>query len=96
MRDAQDICLGKAIVKSRSLPATMVDGDLVMVDLDGGAYLALDPVGQRIWRLLDEPKTLAELCDLLQAEYAVDADQCRADVNAFLMQLQTSKLVRFE
>lgn len=84
------------IKKSRTLPATQVDGDLVMVDLEGGAYLAMDRVGQRIWEILDVPQTLASLCDQLCAEYDVTPDTCRDDVQRFVDQLSEARLVTVE
>jgi|SRR5580658_1251359 hypothetical protein len=45
------------------------DEDLVMVDLEGGEYFALDAVGGRMWDLLVSGKTPAEVGAILVAEF---------------------------
>jgi hypothetical protein len=59
---------------SRVAPAEHVrfrafDDDLVMVDLQGGQYFALDVVGARMWELLTSGKTPAQVAATLTAEY---------------------------
>ena len=36
-------------------------GEAVLLDLTTGVYYGLDPVGTRVWRLLQQPRSLAEL-----------------------------------
>ena len=71
----------------------MVDGEVVMVDVERGAYFALDPVGSRIWALLEEPQNIDALCLALTAEFEVAPDECRREVAAFLRQLEDVQLV---
>lgn len=59
----------------------------VLLDLDRGFYYSLDDIATRIWELLDEEKTLAQLVETLVAEYEVDRDPCAADTRGFLAQL---------
>jgi len=81
------------VERKRELAATEVGGDLVMVDIEAGSYLALDGVGRRIWDLLEEPRSLSTLCGLLQQEFEVTAEVCRRDVETFLLQMRASDLV---
>jgi len=68
-------------------------GEAVILNLKTGVYFGLDPVGARIWKLLEEPKTLPELVTALLAEYEVDAARLEADVLALLDQLDESQLI---
>ncbi|MHC4606795.1 MAG: PqqD family protein [Planctomycetota bacterium] len=43
----------------------------------------LNEVGSFLWRLLEEPRPLAELVRRVCAEYEVDEETARADVRAF-------------
>jgi len=56
------------------------DEDLVMVDLAGGEYFALDAVGGRMWDLLVSGKTALEVGAILAGEYEASeheiADDC--------------------
>jgi Coenzyme PQQ synthesis protein D (PqqD) len=55
------------------------DEDLVMVDLEGGEYFALDAVGGRMWDLLVSGKTPAEVGAILAAEYEASEDEIFRD-----------------
>jgi hypothetical protein len=55
------------------------DDDLVMVDLEGGEYFALDAVGGRMWDLLVSGKTPAEVGAILVVEYDSTEDQISHD-----------------
>jgi hypothetical protein len=84
----------EAVVTRRAEPLTApVDGDLVMLDPRRSVYFGLDPVGHRIWALLEEPRSVEALCAELQARYDVPEETCRADVLAFIQQLLDAELV---
>lgn len=57
-------------------------------------YLGLDEVGQRIWELLDQPRTLDGLVAELTEEYDVSAADCTRDVEGFLAALERYHLVQ--
>ena len=83
-----------ASIRRRQEPLTAtVDGEIVMLDAERGAYFALGAVGSRIWEMLEEPRTLEELCSVLQDEYEVDADACREEVARFMNDLHEAQLV---
>ncbi|MEA2437069.1 MAG: hypothetical protein QOF65_1625 [Thermoleophilaceae bacterium] len=73
--------------------AAPVDDELVMLDPRKGRYFGLNPIGARIWELIEEPRSVESLCARLQAEFDVPDETCRADVLAFLEQLQREELV---
>lgn len=71
-----------------------MDGERVMMSLEQGAYFGLGGIGGTIWDLLSEPRSIADLEAQVMAEYDVDAETCRADVAAFLADLERNGLVR--
>jgi len=73
--------------------ARQVGGETVMLDLAKGAYFGLDPVGARIWQLLAEGKTLAEVCDAIVAEYDVSHEDAERDLLALVADLMAQGLV---
>jgi hypothetical protein len=86
--------LPDAVVVRRAEPLTAaVDDELVMLDPRSSQYFALDPVGHRVWELLAEPRSVASLCSTLEGEFEVAPEDCRADVLAFLEQLQKAELL---
>lgn len=69
-------------------------GEAVVLNLDTGVYYGLDAVGARIWKLLQRPRSIAELRDLIVEEFEVDADRCEADLRPFVASLSSHGLVR--
>jgi len=67
--------------------------ELVMMDIDRGKYFSLNPVATRIWDLLEESKSIDELCGVLIEEYEVDSEQCRSEVEEHLNEMVKMGLV---
>jgi hypothetical protein len=60
--------------------ARQVGDETVILDLASGTYFGLDPVGARIWQLIGEGRTLAEICETMLKEYEVEREQLETDV----------------
>ncbi len=75
------------------LHARRMGDETVMFHPPAGEYFALGSVGTRIWSLLEQPITVAEICDRLRDEFAVDEDRCRDDVMAFIAELRAANLL---
>jgi hypothetical protein len=73
--------------------AADLSGEVVMMDMEKGHYYGLGAVGSRIWALIEQPLTVAEICERLQAEYAVDPTTCERDVLRFLEDLRSQRLL---
>ena len=71
-----------------------VDNELVMMRLESNGYFGLDAIGRRIWELLDEPRTVAQLCALLCEEYEVSAEECERDLLHYLKELEAHGLLQ--
>lgn len=59
--------------------ARTVGDETVILDLATGTYFGLDPVGARIWELMGEGSTLAEICDRMMEEYEVSREELERD-----------------
>ena len=66
----------------------------VLLHLGTGQYHTLNPVGTRIWELLESPRTQGELERELAGEFAVEADALAQDIQTFLSELQERNLVK--
>ena len=66
---------------------------LVMIDIDKGQYFALNTIGTRIWELIDEARTIEEICALLLEEFDVDPDLCKTDVEEYLEEMRSLDLI---
>lgn len=73
------------------------DGELVILDLAGGEYLSLDPIGSRLWRALENGKTVEDVAREVVSEYDVSMEQATRDLEALVDEfLQKGLFVRAE
>jgi hypothetical protein len=70
-----------------------IDGEAAILSMPAGVYYGLDNVGASVWRLLNEPRSVAALVDAITSEYEVDAAQCERDLIALLHELAQHGLV---
>ena len=68
-----------------------MDDEQVMLHLEKGKYFGLNPMGKRIWELIEQPKSFSELTGILLSEFKVTEEQCALEVQAFL-----EKVVKYD
>ncbi|HXG19017.1 MAG TPA: PqqD family protein [Methylomirabilota bacterium] len=71
-------------------------GEAVILNLKSGIYYGLNPVGARVWSLIQEPKSVGNVLDTLLAEYDVEPDRCESDLMALLQDLAARELIKIE
>jgi hypothetical protein len=86
-------------VRNADLVSRNVAGETVVVPICRGvgdldAIFTFNGVGTRLWVLLAEGRTEAELSNFLAQRFAVGAEQAQADVRNFLAELQEAGLVQ--
>lgn len=67
--------------------------EVVILDVNAGLYYGLDAVGARVWSLLQEPRTVLEVRDVLLEEYDVEPERCERDVLDLLQQFAGEGLI---
>ena len=70
-----------------------VNGETVLLDLEGESYFGLNEVGSRIWQLLKTENTVSEILSTLSDEYDVGQVQLENDIESLLADLGKAKLV---
>ncbi|MFZ5624934.1 MAG: PqqD family peptide modification chaperone [Gemmatimonadota bacterium] len=88
------ITLDTVIARNDEPVAVEVDRTVVMMSVEQGMYYGLEGAGPRIWALLEQPRTVGQVCDELSDEFDVDAEICRREVRDFLEELRRAGLVR--
>lgn len=68
-------------------------GEAAILNLDTGIYYGLDPIGAKVWFLLERPRSFAEISAALVDEYDVHVDQCRRDLDELLASLEDAGLI---
>ena len=87
------IGLGTTVRQADNLVSCELDGETALMCVESGQYYGLDPVGGRIWSLIEKDRLVSELCTLLLAEFDAEAPQLEYHVIAFLNQLAENNLV---
>lgn len=96
MGEKQMISDTTVISQAESLVAVDMEGETVMLSIEKGKYYGMDPVGSKIWNLINESRSLSGLIELLVGEYEVEAEQCKNDVLKFLQYLVEEGLVKLK
>lgn len=73
--------------------STDVGDEVVILNFRSGIYQSLNEVGGRIWSLIQEPKTVKEVKEVLLQEYQVEAEVCDRDLTELLSKLQAAQLI---
>jgi len=75
--------------RSRSVVSRVVAGETLIVPVRGkvgdlASIYSFNGTGSLIWQLLDAPRSLADLIDAVEREYAVGQEKAQKDVTQFL------------
>jgi hypothetical protein len=82
------------IVRCEDLLEADVNGEIVALHIDKGQCYGMNAVASRVWAMLAEPTSPADICARLGDEFDVDADTCRRDVGALLEDLRKEGLIK--
>lgn len=93
MASKQSIQLDSVVTRDESLMFSDLDGETVMMSIESGKYYGLDDIGSRIWELIEQPRSVGDLCDTLLTEFEVDRDTCQQHVLEFLEELRDESIV---
>ncbi|HXA75639.1 MAG TPA: PqqD family protein [Candidatus Acidoferrales bacterium] len=65
-----------------------------ILNLKNTVYYGLNPIGARVWNLLQQPRTVGELRDAILDEYDVEAGRCESDLLALLEKMRSEGLIQ--
>ncbi len=61
--------------------------------MKNSVYYGLNPVGTRVWNLVQEPRIVGDIRDTLLDEYEVEAQQCERDLLDLLEKMREQGLI---
>ncbi len=70
-----------------------INDEVAILDLDRAIYFGLQGVGVHIWDALEQPRSVADLCSSVMAEFDVSEAVCKADILKILGSLEAEGLV---
>jgi hypothetical protein len=84
----------ESLLPAAEVHARRFDDEVVILDLAGGDYYALNVVGARIWDELMGGRTPAEIARVLASEFQVEPDRAMHDCLTLTDELVTRGLLR--
>lgn len=82
------------IVASNDQLSSELAGKTVILNLASGNYYSFEGIGERVWRLIQKPRTFRELCLTITQEYDIEDSQCADDLRALLNQLAQENMIK--
>ena len=87
------LAIESRVVASKDQVSSDLGGEAAILNLKNSVYYGLDPVGARVWQLIQEPVTFGQIRDVLRAEYDVEPARLEADIRDLLQELAEQGLV---
>ena len=70
-----------------------LEGETVLLDLDGGRYYSLNRVGSAVWALLDGERSLDRICSAVCERFDAAEWEVRRDLVALIARLRQKHLI---
>lgn len=67
--------------------------EAAILGMRSGVYYGLNPIGARVWNLLQQPRSVGEIRDAIVGEYDVTAEYFEPDLIKLLQQMLREGLV---
>ena len=96
MPEKSKIDLQSVVVVTKQQLASSIGAETVILGLETGRYYGVDSVGARVWQIIQEPSRVADIRDVIVAEYDVDPRVCETDLLALLGQMAAGKLIEVQ
>jgi len=90
------LTLDSLVSRTQEILASEMGAETVMLDVAKGAYFGMDAVGSTIWKMLESPIRISDLCAALRTQFDVPAEDCQRDVLEFLGQLREQDLLNVQ
>ena len=81
------------LAKSPKTAWRIIEGEAVILSMESKVLRGLNPVGSRIWDLIDGQRSLEDIVGVIVQEFDVAPGQAAQDVEAFIRDLLDRGLV---
>ncbi len=82
------------ILRADNIVAVDVSDEAILLDVDSGYFFQLNRTAATIWRLLEAPRSFADLCVALQADFPGGNEALAADVRGFVIDLADRRVLQ--
>ena len=85
--------MGAIVKRHANFAETEVDGEILLIDMDGGMIFAMKDTAAELWALIDGKRDLGGVVDELATRFAAEAATIRHDCSAMVDDLLAAGLV---
>jgi Coenzyme PQQ synthesis protein D (PqqD) len=89
-----DLSIHSIVIATREQVSCPLGEESAILNLTNTVYYGLNPVGARVWNLLQQQRTVGELRDALLDEYDVEAGRCESDLLELLEKMRSEGLIQ--
>lgn len=89
-----ELTLNSTVTIAKEVVSCDLVDEAAILNMKDGVYYGLNPVGARIWNLIQEPRKINDILDTLVDEYEVEREVCLADLIELMEQLLDKELVK--
>jgi hypothetical protein len=89
------ISANSTVVAVQEQVSSDLGGETAILNLKNGVYYGLNPVGTRIWELIQKPIAISQIREIILEEYDVSYEQCERDIMTLLENLSAEGLIEY-
>jgi hypothetical protein len=80
-------------VIEQNVMSSMIENEVVLLNIKRGLYFSLNSVGSYIWQLLDKPTSVTDIIAQVRSTYDAPEEEVEADVLALLRDFEQEGLI---
>jgi Coenzyme PQQ synthesis protein D (PqqD) len=84
------------VVVAKDQVSSDVGDESVILNMKNGSYYGLDPVGRRVWNMMQKSQRIGELHKAMLEEFDVEPARCEQDLMELLEQLLKEGLIELK
>ena len=81
------------LAKAPTTAWRIIEGEAVILSLESKVLRGLNPVGSRVWELIDGRRNVEEIVGVIVSEFDVSREAAARDVTGFVQELLDKGLV---
>ena len=74
----------------------VLNGETILLSSTTNLYYGLDPVGSRMWELIQQPQRLSALCSQLASDFDVEPSVCERDIRELIEKMAEADLLKLD
>jgi hypothetical protein len=90
------IMMDSIVVAIKNQMSCDLAGEAIILSIKTGVYYTLNPLGNRIWAIIQEPIQVGKVRDIIISEYNVDREECEEDLISLFSDLEKEGLIAIE